>query len=266
MHPDGGCFENKHNLSQWDLMYRAYKLHKPEDGEFDWIAAGLSNGVRDLPGKQWLYCSFGFVVLGAIIEKLSGIHPHRFIEDSICKPLGMADTCFELTPEMAKRYMIQNERNEKYVDGLLCGTPIKDEDEAFWEKIPSTGGGLNSTVADIIRYGNMMLSGGTLDGARILGRKAVEKMTTTAIHNTPDYCWGHDMPDRGYGIGFDMRNDMAFHFSKGTYMHEGAGACALYVDPAEELVVTWIVPYMEGIDWSYRAMYNTINIIWSGLK
>jgi len=267
MHPDGNCFENKHNLSQWELMHRAYKLHKRSDGELDWIAAGLSNGVRDVPGKQWMYCSFGFVILGVVIEKLTGIHPHKFIEDSICKPLGMADTAFDLTPEMAKRYMIDSgEWGEKHINAILSGEEAPDEDEDFWKRIPQTGGGLNSTVADVIRYGNMMLNGGTLGGVRVLGRKAVEKMTTMAIHNTPDFCWGANTPARGYGIGFDMRNGVQFTFSDGTFMHEGAGACAMYVDPKEELVVTWIVPYMEGVDWSPRAMYNTLNIICSGLK
>jgi hypothetical protein len=47
-------------------------------------------------------------------------------------------------------------------------------------------------------------------------------------------------------------------------MHEGAGACALYMDPKEEIVAAWIVPFAkEG--WFPRALFNVQNIIWSGI-
>jgi CubicO group peptidase (beta-lactamase class C family) len=111
----------------------------------------------------------------------------------------------------------------------------------------------------------MMLFNGTLDGARILGRKAMEKMTTRAIHNLPDYCWGAKDPDYGYGVGFDMRNWLAFTWSPATFMHEGSGRTAMIIDPTEELVAVYIIPQATD-DWFPRAAYNPQNIIWSGLK
>jgi CubicO group peptidase (beta-lactamase class C family) len=109
----------------------------------------------------------------------------------------------------------------------------------------------------------MMLFGGTLNGARILGRKAVERMTTISSA-LPNFCWNANEKKRYYGVGFDMRNGPAFTFSQGTFMHEGAGACSLYIDPKEELVAAWIVPFAkEG--WFSRALFNVQNIIWSGL-
>ena len=111
----------------------------------------------------------------------------------------------------------------------------------------------------------MMLSGGTLDGARILGRKAVEKMTTLAISNIPDNCWKANNPDRGYGIGFDMRKGPAFTFSPGTFMHEGWGYSSLYIDPKEEMAAAWFVPFTRN-DWFSRAQWSTQNVIWSGIK
>jgi CubicO group peptidase (beta-lactamase class C family) len=266
LHADGGCFENKYQTNYWDMIDRAHKLHKAEDGEFDWIAAALGtigNGFRVKPDTEWAYCSFGFVILGAVIEKLTGLHAHQYIEDNICKPLGMKDTTFNITPDMAKRYIVTDEEQEKFLNSIINGT---HEPEWIGEKlkIPSTGGGLDGTSYDLVRFGNMVLSGGTLDGVRILGRKAVEKMTTLAIHNKPNYCWGANEQDRGYGVGFDMRNGPAFTFSRNTFMHEGAGACALYIDPQEKLTTAWIVPFAkEG--WFSRALFNVQNIIWSGL-
>jgi len=266
MHTDDGCFENKYQSNYWKLIENAYKLCDPDKkNEFDWLAAALGtigNGFRVKPDTEWAYCSFGFVVLGAVIEKLTGIHAYQYIEDNICKPLGLKDTAFNLTAERAKRYIITDEEFEKYINSTINGTY---QPQWIGEKlnIPSTGGGLEGTSCDLNRFGNMMLFGGTLDGARILGRKAVERMTTI-VSALPNFCWNAKEKERYYGIGFDMRNGPAFTFSQNTFMHEGAGACSLYIDPKEELVAAWMVPFAkEG--WFSRALFNVQNIIWSGL-
>ena len=266
MHTDDGCFENKYQSNYWKLIDDAYKLCDPDKkNEFDWLAAALGtigNGFRVKPDTEWACCSFGFVVLGAVIEKLTGIHAHQYIEDNICKPLGLKDTAFKLTDEKAKRYIVTDEGLEKYVNDTINGTY---QPQWIGEKlnIPETGGGLAGTSYDLNRFGNMMLSGGTLDGARILGRKAVERMTTI-VSALPNFCWNAKEKERYYGIGFDMRNGPPFTFSQNTFMHEGAGACSLYIDPKEELVAAWIVPFAkEG--WFSRALFNVQNIIWSGL-
>ena len=267
MHADGGCFENKYQSNYWKTIDDAYKLcDEDKKGEFDWITAALGtigNGLRVKPDTEWAYNSFGFVILGAMIEKLTGVSAHKFIEDNICKPLGMKDTSFSLTPEMAKRYIVTDEDTEKYINEIISGTH-----KPGWVgeilKIPSTGGGLDSTAYDVNRFGNMMLYKGTFEGVRILGKKAAEKMTTRAIHNIPNYTWGAKDTDRRHGIGFDMRNGPAFTYSSSTFNHEGSGACSMYVDPEEELVAAWIVPFAKEGWWS-RALFNVSNIIWSGV-
>ena len=265
MHADSNCYPNKYQTGYWSLVDSAYKLHDPKkDSEFDWIAAALGtigSGVCTKPGTEWAYNSFGYSLLGAIIEKLTGIHAHKYIEDKIAKPLKLKDTMFKIMPKTIDRYIISDERTEEFLQDFKAGTIKK---EPLWDKIPSTGGGLQSTAYDMNRFGNMVIQGGTLDGVRIIGRKAAEKMTSRALFNIPNRCWGADEADRGYGIGFDMRDGPAFTFSPGTYSHEGAGACALYMDPKEELVAAWIVPFV-GNEWYPKALFNVVNIIWSGL-
>jgi len=265
LHADHGCFENKYQTNYWDMIGARYQLHKPADGAFDWIEAALGtigSGFRTKPDTEWAYCSFGFVILGAVIEKLTGIHAHQYIEDHICKPLGMRDTSFELTPDRAQRYIISDEEQEKSINAIINGT-FNGEWIGDKLNIPKTGGGLESTVYDMIRFANMTLGMGTLDGVRILGRKAMERMTTITV-NKPNYTWNNNEQERFYGIGFDMRDNHAYTFSKNTYDHEGSGACAMYIDPQEELAAVWIVPFAkEG--WFFRAIINVINVIWSGL-
>lgn len=266
MHTDGGCFDNRYQTNYWEIIERAYKLCETDKkDQFDWITAALGtigNGFRSKPDTEWAYCSFGFVILGAIIEKLTGIHAHKYIEDFIVKPIGMKDTSFDLTPDKAKHFIVTDEEFENVLNDIVNGT-YKPHWIGKILNIPSTGGGMNSTSYDLIRFGNMMLSGGTFEGSRILGRKAVEKMTTIAV-DYPNYCWGANEKARYYGVGFDMRNGPAFTFSQGTYMHEGAGACSLYIDPKEEFAAAWIVPFVkEG--WFSRALFNVQNVIWSGI-
>ena len=265
LHTDGGCFDNKYQTNYWKMIDDAYKLcEEDKKKDFDWIEAALGtigNGFRVKPDTEWAYCSFGFVILGAMMEKITGMSAHKYIEENICKPLGLKDTAFDLTPETAKRSIIDQE-TEKYINDIINGT-YKPEWIGEVLNIPSTGGGLISTAYDVNRFGKMMLLNGTLDGTRIVGRIAVEKMTTLAV-SYPNYCWGAKEKERYYGVGFDMRNGPAFTMSRSTYMHEGSGACSLYIDPKEELVASWIVPFAkEG--WFSRAQFNVQNIIWSGL-
>ncbi|WP_379154015.1 serine hydrolase domain-containing protein [Paenibacillus sp. sgz5001063] len=254
-----------YHKSYWEFIGEYFEKYSPEDGDPDWITAALSCGVNKKVGEEWQYCSFGFCILGEIIKKLTGITAEEYIEKHILKPLGMNDTVWELTPDLAKRAIIRNERYEKRLSDVINGSrPELSQEEKLWETVSKTGGGLASTPGDIMRFANMLLSMGTLDGTRIIGRKAVEKITTRTLYGVPDHCWGADNSDRSYGIGLDMRRGPAFLYSSTSYLHEGAGACCMVIDPTEQLAAVWFVPF-TGDNWYAEGLYNVTNIIWSGL-
>lgn len=266
LYPDGGCFPEAAPKCSWELIEDAAKLWDfSSKEEFDWVKAGISGGLRRPVGSEWQYNSFGFVILGEIITKVSGLFANDYIVEKIIKPLAMNDSGFKATVDMAKRAFIRNEREKQILADYIAGKPLPNEDAgSFWEKVPSTGGGLRSTTSDLIRFANMTLNGGCLDNARILGRKTIEVMTTQQLKNVPDYCWSSNEPDRKYGVGFDMREGLAYTYSKGTYMHEGAGACSMDIDPKEQLAAAWFVPWNKG-EWCPDPLYNVQNIIWSGI-
>ncbi|OMD48371.1 hypothetical protein BSK56_11345 [Paenibacillus borealis] len=254
-----------YHKSYWQLIGEYFEKYNPESGDPDWITAALSCGVNKKVGEEWQYCSFGFCLLGEIIKKVTGITAEQYIEEQILKPLGMKDTVWELTPELAGRAIIRNERHEKRLNDLINGNqPEVSPEEKLWDTVSSTGGGLASTPADLIRFANMLLGMGTLGDTRIVGRKAVEKITTRTLYGVPDYCWGADNKDRSYGIGLDMRRGPAFLYSPTSYFHEGAGACCMAIDPTEQLAAVWFVPF-TGDNWYAEGLYNVTNIIWSGL-
>jgi CubicO group peptidase (beta-lactamase class C family) len=202
------------------------------------------------------------MILGAVIEKLSGVHAHDYIEKNICEPLGMKDTRFNLTPDMAKRYVCNFQNQLDIVDDVLAGK--EKEKHPLWDAISKTDGGLISSAYDMTIFGNMALYGGTFNGVRIMGRKTMEKMTTALLRNTPNYTWFNNEKERLYGAGFDMRNGLLSTYSKGTFFHEGFGFCGIFVDPVEELVASYYVPFTDD-GWYSEAIMNTQSIIWSGL-
>lgn len=265
LYPDGGCFPEAAPPQAWELIEIAEKQWDKQ-GEFDWITHGISGGLRRPTGSEWQYCTFGFVILGEVISRVSGMNVHDYIEEKIVRPLKMTDSGFYLTPETAARHFIKSEKQKEYLDKVISGEASdRNDDGSIWDKIPNTGGGMFSTVYDLVRYGNAFVYGGRLDGERILGRKSVEKMSTVQI-DLPDNCWVDNEPHRHYGVGFDMRHGKAYSYSYRTIMHEGAGPSSLDIDLEEQLVAAWYVPF-DKVDygWSAEPLYNMQNVIWSGL-
>ncbi|MGN0696163.1 MAG: serine hydrolase domain-containing protein [Oscillospiraceae bacterium] len=266
LYPDGGCFSEAAPKDPWELIEAAAEKWDGS-GEFDWISAGISAGLRRPTGSEWQYSSFGFALLGEVISRVSGMNAHDLIEERVIRPLKMTDSSFFYTPETAAKGYIYDEEHKRYLDSVISGEINgRDGNGSVWDNIPDTAGGLHSTVYDLIRYANAYINGGRLDGARILGRKSVEKMSSVQLHGIPDRCWGADEPERLYGIGFDIRRGPAYSYSDRTIMHEGAGASSLDIDLDEQLAAAWFVPFDEGANgWSAEPLYNVQNIIWSGL-
>ncbi|MGN1416730.1 MAG: serine hydrolase domain-containing protein [Oscillospiraceae bacterium] len=266
IYPDGGCFAEAAPKDAWELIEAAAEKWDGKS-EFDWISAGISGGLRRPTGTEWQYSSFGFALLGEVVSRVSGMNVHDYIEERILRPLKMTDSGFHLTADTAARAFCDMAEHKDYLDKVASGEiNSRDGDGSVWDMVPNTGGGLVSTVHDLIRYANAYIYNGRFEGARILGRKSVEKMSTVQLHNIPDHCWGADEPNRLYGVGFDIRRGPAFSYSDRTIMHEGAGASSLDIDLEEQLAAAWFVPFDEGANgWSAEPLYNVQNIIWSGL-
>jgi CubicO group peptidase (beta-lactamase class C family) len=268
LYPDSGTFPNEDMPDYYDAMMEAAK-RKGDD--FKWVEEAFSVGRRMESGKEWAYCSFGFVVLGEIITRLSGKKSADFITERIIKPAGLENTTFDLSPERAKKRYCGSERQKEHIDKIINGEDLTDNSEEgkIWsiirEKLPAGSGGLQSTVSDLAKFGEIFINYGRAEsGERILGRKAVEKMTTEQLFNIPDYCWFANGAFRRYGLGFDMRQSPAYTWSEGSFHHEGAGPSTLYIDRREGLVASWFAPWDKG-DWCADPLWNTQNVIWSGL-
>ena len=184
------------------------------------------------PGLRWSYSNTGIATLGRIIEVVSGMAYERFMDERVFKPLKMADTFYypDAQPE-ARRARIAAVYTDEGGKLVRATTDLYRKGA----KYPMPEGGLYSTASDIARFYRMMLSKGSLDGARVLSPAGVRVMTT--VH-TRDLTTGF-APGTGYGLGFAVVRNAEGIFrlnSVGTFGHGGAFRTYVWADPAKDLI------------------------------
>lgn len=240
----------------YTLPWYEWWLHEKKSSADDWT---LEDGIKTIvggrmyckPGEQWNYCTAGFALLGLVIERASGMSYEQYVRERITEPLGMERTFLHVPEHLRAETCIVNPWQEKEVQNSFDRTGIP----------AAAGNGLFSTLEDLWRLGQAMLDDGQLHGQRILGRKTVRMMVSNQLNNIPSTCWGDKNPNFQMGLGWSLSHQDIC--SPGTYAHEGAGHCGLFVDPIERLVYAFMVPSQTG--WVPQAIINPRAIIWSAL-
>ena len=161
------------------------------------------------PGSQWHY-SVSVDVQGRLVEVLSGMSFGEFLKQRIFEPLDMPDTDFQVNDSnkdrLAQLYKPEGvQANNFFSPATGNGSEVAD---AFVSaryinggKFQSGGGGLVSTARDYLRFCQMLLNGGELDGVRILSPKTIELMTTNHLGDLP---MGFGRSGAGFGLGFGL--------------------------------------------------------------
>ena len=238
-------------------------------GDHDLASVCASLGERPLdfhPGTHWAY-GISTDICARIVEVISGRTFDDYLRTEIFEPLGMVDTAFSVSDDQAERFAACYRRAS---DKSL---KIQDDPETSPYRRPHTmfsgGGGLVSTMTDYVRFAQMLLSGGELDGTRILGRKTVELMTTNHL---PE---GGDMADfavpGGYGeVGFDGMGfglTMAVSLgpartaqigSAGDFMWGGMASTTFWCDPVEDLLVVFMTQLIPSGTYNFRAQLKSL--------
>ncbi|MBR1226394.1 MULTISPECIES: serine hydrolase [unclassified Bradyrhizobium] len=189
------------------------------------------------PGAEWNY-SRSTDILGRIIEVISGKSLGAFLTERILAPLQMAETAFHTAEENAGRLA------EAFPTDPWNGDKVQLFNMLEKPVMESGGGGLVSTTMDYARFSQMLLSGGTLDGVRIVGRKTLELMASDHLApsvkvNSPLMPAGH-----GFGLGFAVRthDGMApFPGSRGNFFWSGMAGTFFWIDPKEDLFAVFMM-------------------------
>ena len=193
--------------------------------------------LRYEPGTRWEY-SAATSVVGRLVEVMSGDDLDTFFRERIFEPLQMTDTHFYLPPDKVNRFATLYGPDADNGNRMML-TEVGDErsnyvsgPRAFF----SGAGGLVSTAHDYIRFQQMMLNGGELDGVRLLGSKTVELIFANHTGDLPLWLSG---PGYGFGLGYSVVMDRAVaHTSdtEGSVSWGGAFGTMFWIDPEEELV------------------------------
>lgn len=235
--------------------YSEAKVFDPNQTLAEFVTKLSKLPLAHQPGTTWDY-SMSTDVLGRIVEVVSGVPFDQFIADRIVKPLGLSDTGFFVAEEKAGRVA------RPQVDPAT-GKPPPIADVTKRPNWMSGGGGMVSTASDYVRFSQMLLNGGELDGARLLSPHTVALMTSD--QTPPDIAYSREAlqifeplgiaptprDGQGFGLGFMVRTRTGQNMvpgSPGVFYWQGAWGTAFWVDPKEKLIAVLLVqvPLLQG--------------------
>lgn len=206
----------------------------------EFVAALGRIPLKHQPGSRWEY-SVSVDVQGYLVEVLSGMRFGEFLDKRIFQPLEMTDTDFHVPEEKINRFA------QMYVYGpegqLIPSEMFDGADFTVDMAFESGGGGLVSTANDYMRFSQMLLNGGELDGVRILAPLTVELMHRD---QTPAGMTG-PMSGAGngtvFGLDFAVIEDPveAESYSSGEYYWGGAAGTWFWIDPVEEVAFVGMI-------------------------
>jgi CubicO group peptidase (beta-lactamase class C family) len=256
-HTAGMTYGNRGN-SEW---HRGYLSSSDEvaaamtGGEF--LQQLASRPLHYQPGTAWDY-GFGLDVLGLAIEAVTGQSLAQFLQERLFAPLAMIDSGFVVPPAAVHRF----------ARGLPCdpltGKPQAMRDSTRPHRFACGGGCAVSTAGDYLRFVQMLLDGGTLDGKRILGRKLVEYMTADHIGPHVDTTQLRAWPNidgYGFGLGVAVRRDAGgggMVSSRGEFHWAGSTGTYFWGDPAEGLAVVFMAHAPGRIRFYFRQLLHAL--------
>ncbi len=183
------------------------------------------------PGTQWVY-SISVDVQGYLVEKLSGKTFDVFLQERLFDPLSMVDTGFYVKSDNASRLSRQYNPSQN-------GTLTRTDNGSFLNppKFLSGGAGLTSTAADYMKFAQMHLNGGELNGKRILSEEAVQLMRNNQLPDAVPNI-GQPYPGNVFGLDFAIVSDSAAYQGApvGTHWWWGIAGSWFWIDPVENVV------------------------------
>ncbi len=224
-------------------------------GVDDTLETGIRNlasyPLLDQPGSHWYY-GFSSDVLGRVAEVVSAQPYDEFLKERVFDPLGMTDTGFFVGDDewhrLAEAYRPDDHGSLRNSTSTLPEINSYKEGKSMF----SGGGGLVGTVMDYLRFGQMLLNGGELDGVRVLRPETVELMCRNhltdaqGLINWSDASW-EDVNGYGWGLSIGVRMDEGPHAisgGKGEVQWDGLANTTFFIDPENEVVAVAMAQYV----------------------
>jgi uncharacterized protein YbbC (DUF1343 family) len=220
--PDKRAIRVEQLLLHTSGLPKVNPLSALEHGKAHALRAIASERLLASPGTRFEYSDLGFILLGEIVERVSGAGLDAFARRALFEPLGMRDTDFR--PADARRCAPTEERDERTIRGVV------DDPRAYRLGGVAGHAGLFASAGDLARFAQMLLRRGELDGVRVLSERSVAELLR---------------PRRVQGAtrtpGFDAQS--AYALGRGLLMseravgHGGYTGTSLWLDPEQDVFV-----------------------------
>ncbi len=181
-------------------------------------------------GDSTVYSDFGFIVLGKIIEKVTGLSLDAYLKNEFFNPLGMENTLFNPSADLLPR-IAPTEIDTVWRKRLVHGT-VHDETA---DLLGGNSGhaGMFSTASDLAKFAQMILNGGSYGGVQYIKSETVKLFTERTDLKTK----------RGLGWDFKTLNGYSSAgnlFSQKSFGHTGFTGTSLWIDPDRNLIVIFL--------------------------
>lgn len=218
--PGAGAITVRHLLTHTSGLRAGLSANPPWSGYERGIELACRESPTNAPGTFFRYSDINFILLGEIVQRVSGRRLHEFAAAEIFRPLGMRDTGY--LPEAALLGRIAP--TEQSAEGMLRGR-VHDPTARRMGGVAGHAG-LFSTITDLARYARMLLNKGELDGVRIFQPDTVRLMTSVQSPEAVAVRRG-----LGWDIDSPYSRPRGTVFPRGSFGHTGWTGTALWIDP-----------------------------------
>ncbi len=262
----GGMLPGMGDQHPVDSRYRSMQIRSPG------VATTMSEFMDKLgevplrfqPGTAYMY-SLSTDACGALVEHISGVPFADYLRRNILDPLGMVDTAFQVAPDDVGRFAANYARNPDKTTTLL-----EDPVTSSFTRPPaftSGGGGLTGTMADYMRFCEMLRRRGELDGHRIIGPRTLDLMRMNHLPGGKDLAaldvdlvTPYGNVGVGFGLGFASTIDQVATgaLTRGDFYWGGAASTVFWVDAIEDLWVIFMTQLMPSESFDFRGQLRSL--------
>jgi beta-glucosidase-like glycosyl hydrolase/CubicO group peptidase (beta-lactamase class C family) len=213
-------------LLWWKDLYREHSAPEPQEAKKRYLVAICRMPLDYTPRSKYVYSDFGLILLGEILERVSGLSLDDLARQEVFEPLGMDHTMFN--PPESLRDRIAPTEDDPWRGRVVHGEVHDENAYAVGGVAPHAG--LFSTGPDLARFAQTMLNGGIYGNHRILKRSTLETFTTR-----PEI-----VPDSSRALGWDTpsrESSSGRYFSSSSFGHTGFTGTSLWIDPERDIFV-----------------------------
>ncbi|HSD47624.1 MAG TPA: exo-beta-N-acetylmuramidase NamZ domain-containing protein [Pyrinomonadaceae bacterium] len=233
------------------LIHRAgyapdFDLRERWTGYDEAIKRLIKEPLRNPPGTRFVYSDIGFIALGEVVKRVSGMPLDQFAKQNIFVPLHMRDTGFRPAAALRSRIAPTEKRRGQLSYLGDAPTNIGAEGDVWLRgqvhdptsyRMNGVAGhaGLFSTARDLAIYCQMILNGGTYNGVRVLSALSVAEMTRPRLVSTTGATRG-----LGWDINTSFSTNRGELFPLGSFGHTGFTGTSMWIDPSSQMFVVFL--------------------------